>query len=407
MKHSKNWIYGAAANRRKKRRQASALLAAACLFFAGGICWGVTRIGDREAPAQETTAGGQSTTQAPVKKPSIRVKGLYVTAWSAGMEDRLAHYIELCDTTEINALVIDVKDDRGQITFLNAIEGAEKASFNIIPDIDGTMALLKEHGIYTIARLVCFKDPLWSRQHPGLAIRSARGGAWKDGGGVTWLDPYSRAAWEYLAEVALEAARLGFDEVQLDYVRFPANGNLKDMDYGRAGSEQTKAEVIVEFLQYMRAALEGTDVRLSADIFGITAINSGDYEEIGQDMELMMRSADYICPMVYPSHFANKRQNGVGQVINGQLFEAPDTQPYDVVYNSLVQVARRVEGTRAGIRPYLQDFTASYLGGGYYQTYTAQQVREQIQAVYDAGVGEWILWNAAGTYSEEALERAG
>jgi len=360
-----------------------------------------------EPSTHAPTLSGTTTAPATPESPAVQVKGLYVTAWSAGMADRLAHYIELCDTTEINALVIDVKDDRGQITFLNSIEGAAQASSNIIPDIEQMLALLKEHGVYAIARLSCFKDPLWSRLHPELALRSARGAPWKDADGNTWLDPYNTASWEYLAAVAAEAARLGFDEIQLDYVRFPTAGNLKDIAYGEAGAEKTKAEAIVGFLRHIRAALDGTGARLSVDIFGITAIHRGDYEDIGQDPAALAGIADFICPMVYPSHFANKRQNGVGQFINETLFEAPDLQPYDVVKITLLLLRNSLSSgvKSAGIRPWLQDFTASYLGNGYYQTYTVQQVREQIQAVYDAGFNEWILWNAAGVYSEEALLR--
>ena len=412
MRRSSDWLYGRPGMKRGRRRSIAGAVTAglliACAVFAavryiGG--WGA-------APAPGTTAeeqvsGIETAATAGPELPAVKVKGLYVTAWSAGMADKLAHYVELCDTTEINALVIDVKDDRGQITFLHSIEGASQAGSNIIPEIEKTTALLKEHGIYAIARVVCFKDPLWSRLHPGLAIHDARGAPWKDADGTAWLDPYNTASWEYIAAVAREAARAGFDEIQLDYVRFPTAGRLKDIDYGSAGGEKSKAEAIAGFLRYVRAALAGTGARLSVDIFGITAIHQGDFEDIGQDPAALAGIADFLCPMVYPSHFANKRQNGVGQVINETLFEAPDTQPYDVVHIALLLLRNRLRagGSPAGIRPYLQDFTASYLGQGYYQTYTAQQVRQQIQAVYDAGLDEWILWNASGAYSEEALLR--
>lgn len=421
MRQSSDWLLdGRGAKRRRQRKRRRALMVVgvilACLLVAGGAYFGV-KYGPRRERAPGTTASARKSETlsadagAEEDKPIVvvpyrRVKGLYVTAYSAGLADRMAHYIEICDTTEINALVIDVKDDRGQITFLNSIEGAAKASFNIIPDIEKTMALLKEHDVYTIARLVCFKDPIWSKLEPGQAIHNGRGGVWKDGGGVAWLDPYNPGAWEYIAAVAKEAARLGFDEIQLDYVRFPTDGNTKDIAFGAAAEGKTRAQAIGEFLQYIREALLDTDVKLSADIFGITAINSGDFENIGQDLATLLRGTDTICPMVYPSHFANKRQNGVGQTISGALYTAPDLEPYEVVFNTLLLIKGRLpeEGRHAGLRPYLQDFTASYLGNGYYQTYTAEQVRAQIQAVYDAGFEEWILWNAAAVYSEGALE---
>ena len=421
MRRSKNWIYGSSGAKKGRLRAFFAWCAAAVgIAF---VLWGSAKyiLGDQYdevmrvvLPSASTT--GEQTSPAPTTAPEatlppprvsdVKVKGLYVTAWSAGMEDRLAHYIELCDTTEVNALVIDVKDDRGQITFANSIEGAAGASSNIIADMPGLVRRLKEHDIYAIARVVCFKDPIWSKLHGGLAIQNQRGAPWKDSDGITWLDPYNKAAWAYIAAVAKEAARLGFDEVQLDYVRFPTGGRLGDIDHGEAGLEKTKAEIIAEFLAYIRTELASTDVLLSVDIFGITAVHKGDYEGIGQDLELLARHADYICPMVYPSHFANKRQNGEGQVINGVLYEAPDLQPFEVVRNTLLMMRNRLRAAKntAGIRAYLQDFTASYLGQGYYQTYTAEKIREQVQAVYDAGLEEWILWNASGTYQEDALE---
>ena len=337
--------------------------------------------------------------------PAVKVRGLYVAAWFAS-EARMAHYIEICDTTEINALVIDVKDDLGQITFVTDTEGLSGTSVNIIHDIERTILTLKNHGIYTIARIVCFNDPVWSSAHPELAIHNTMGELWRDGRGNTWLDPYNTDSWDYIAAVSREAARIGFDEIQLDYVRFPSDGNLGAIDYGSAGATKSKAEIISEFVAYIRAVLAEEGVRLSADVFGIIAISNVDAENIGQDMGLLLNSADYLCPMIYPSHFANKRQNGTGQIINDVLFEAPDLEPYDVVYNILLGVSDHLDAdsVQAVIRPYLQDFTASYLDEGYYQVYTAAQVLEQINAVYDAGFDEWIIWNHISVYSEDAFE---
>ena len=337
--------------------------------------------------------------------PPVKVKGLYVSAWSADMPKSLARYIELCETTEINALVIDIKDDLGNITFLTETEELSAVSIPIIKDMEGLISNLKASGIYTIARLVCFKDPIWSGRNPDMAVQDRWGGIWFDSKNVSWLDPYKKASWDYIADVCLEAARLGFDEIQLDYVRFPADGRLSDIDYGAAGEEKSKPQIIGEFMAYIRETLAREGVRLSADVFGIIAISDSDAADIGQDLGVMLTTADAISPMIYPSHFANKKQNGVGQRINEALFEAPDLQPYDVVYNILIATKRHLdsEGENAVIRPYLQDFTAAYLTEGYYQVYTNQQVREQIQAVYDAGFDEWILWNHSSVYTYDAL----
>ena len=354
---------------------------------------------------EETAEAAPSPAPVPLG-PAVEVRGLYISAWTAGMADGMARYIELCETTEINALVIDVKDDLGKITFATDTEGLSASSMNIIPDIEGLVESLKSSGAYTIARVVCFKDPLWSAKNPELAIQNTSGQLWKDGSGISWLNPYNTGAWEYIAAVALEAARVGFDEVQLDYVRFPLDGRLRDIDYGEAGGGKSKTEIISEFVAHIRELLRNEGVRLSADVFGIVAISSIDAEATGQDLGLLLSSADSLCPMIYPSHFANKKQNGEGQRINGILFEAPDLQPYEVVYNLLLELRRNLgdDGEQAVIRPYLQAFTASYLGTGYYQRYSAQQVRKQIQAVYDAGYDEWILWNHSSAYSEETFE---
>ena len=337
--------------------------------------------------------------------PPVKVKGVYVTGWSAGTPGRIDHFIELCETTEINALVIDIKDDRGQITFKSDIAPGSEAVTNIIRNPGDMVSLLKSHGIYTIARIVCFKDPIWSLENPELAIKDKNGDLWKDTNGNTWLNPYEKGSWDYLVNVAREAAKLGFDEVQFDYVRFPTDGNIKEIDYGYIADEKTKAAAIGEFLEYAREELRKNRIYLSADVFGIIAVSQVDSMTIGQDLETIMQNADFICPMIYPSHYANKRQNGEGQNINGILFAAPDLKPYEVIYNTLILIKERAEYLQesAIVRPYLQDFTAAYLGTGYYQIYGAKQIREQIQAVYDAGYEEWILWNASNVYSENAF----
>lgn len=411
----------------KKRRLWPVLSVALIVCYLGVFLWyflygfGDTREPDDTPEVTESVLLPQAPSRAPTPEvtvqevpaepakdfpPAVAVRGLYVTAWYAGIDEKMDGYIEICDTTEINALVIDVKDDMGQITFITDTESISETGVYIIPDIEWIVATLKNHGVYTIARIVCFKDPVWSRLHPELAIHNTSGDRWQDGSGNSWLDPYNEGSWEYIADVCLEAARVGFDEVQLDYVRFPSDGSIRSIDYGEAGAEKSKTEIIGEFVTYIREILAHEGVRLAADVFGIIAISEVDAESIGQDMGLLLSSADYLCPMIYPSHFANKRQNGTGQIINDILFEAPDLEPYGVVYNILLGVHAHLDSGsgNAVIRPYLQDFTAAYLTEGLYQDYTAQQVREQIEAVYEAGFDEWIIWNHNGVYSEGAFD---
>jgi len=333
------------------------------------------------------------------KKEKVKVKALYITGWTAGSDEKVKHYIELAKTTEINAYVIDIKDDDGYVGYESNIPAVREINaYKKKYDVDKVLKEFHDNGIHIIGRLVCFKDPVLAVNRPEWAVKDVNGGLWKEKtgeGSVPWVNPASKEAWPYLIEIAKEAVAKGFDEIQFDYVRFP-NGNKKVMDFG--SMEQEKYEYINEFLAYAAKELPG--VVLSADVFGIICESPEDTEDIGQYLELIGKDIDYISPMVYPSHYA------LGQTVNGVRYAKPDFEPYGVVYNSLIKAKNRiepVEGYKAGIRPYLQDFTASWLGKGYYQEYGPEQVRQQIQAVYDAGLEEWILWDALNTYSESAL----
>ncbi|MDR2569740.1 MAG: putative glycoside hydrolase [Oscillospiraceae bacterium] len=342
----------------------------------------------------------------PELPPEVQVKGVYVGAWFAVDKEVMDNFIDLCETTELNALVLDVKEDHGYITMPTNNELFPVNSNIVIENMGELVEDLKSRGIYTIARVVCFKDPRWAARNPHLSLRDRDGNRWTDRGGTAWLNPYMKENWEYIAEVCLEAARLGFEEIQLDYVRFPADGRLGDIHLGAAGEEQTRAEVIAEFITFIRNKMLEVGVRTSADVFGIIAISNNDAQIIGQDLDLLYPVLHSICPMIYPSHFANITQNGIGQIINGVLFETPDTEPYDVIYNTLQHFIRRLDPNnpnQAIIRPYLQDFTASYLGEGNFIPNGAEEVRAQIDAVYAAGLEEWILWNHVSRYSEDTF----
>ena len=334
------------------------------------------------------------------KKKDIEVKALYLTGWTVGMNERLDHYIELANTTEINSYVIDIKDDDGLVGYeTNIATVKEIGAWTKKYNVDYVLEKLHENDIHVIGRIVCFKDPYLSSKRRDLAIKDTRGGLWKEknssGKMITWLNPFNKESWPYLIEIAKEAVQKGFDEIQFDYVRFPS-GERKYMDFG--ATDKKKYEAINEFLAYARKELP--DVVLSADIFGIVCEGEGDSEDIGQYLELIGKDIDYISPMLYPSHYA------LGQVVNGVKFAKPDLEPYAVVYNSLVKTKNRlskVDGYTADVRPYLQDFTANWIGSGNYMEYGPEQVRQQIKAVYDAGYKEWILWSARNKYSEDGL----
>ena len=333
------------------------------------------------------------------KKETVykKVKALYLTGWTAGNEDKINYFIDLANKTEINAYVIDIKDDDGYVAYQSQLEQVKSANTWIQKyNVDSVIKKMHDNDIYVIGRLVCFNDPKFSAVRPDLAIKKSEGSLYRDNRNHTWLNPYKKESWDYLINLAKEAVNRGFDEIQFDYVRFPSDGNQSLIDYGVNGIE--KHNIISEFLEYAKQQL--VDVPVSADVYGIICESPGDTENIGQYLEITGKNIDAISPMVYPSHYA------VGQVVNGVKYAKPDLEPYSVVYNTLIKAKERlskVEGYNAKVRPYLQAFTATWLGNGYYQRYGAEQIKQQIKAVYDAGYDEWILWDPANKYPEEAL----
>ncbi len=319
------------------------------------------------------------------------VRGIYLTSYSVSNEAKLQELIDLTDRTELNAMVINVKDDWGNITFETDLAISREAGA-VHPDLGDAKRLtarLKEKGIYTIARVVTFKDAWVPRTRPEMAVARVGGGVWADYNDVTWLNPYSKEAWDYVVSVAKEAAKAGFDEIQFDYVRFPTDGNLDTIVYP-GKDDRAREQVIADFLDYARRELRPYRVWVSADVFGLVTSIPDDMG-IGQLLEPASAAIDIISPMVYPSHY-----------IPGNLGVAnPNAMPYETVYNSMLDAKERWE--KAGLtgqitmRPWLQDFSWGH-------PYGPAEVRAQIQATYDAGYSEWLLWNAANEYTEAALE---
>ncbi len=327
-----------------------------------------------------------------------KVKALYLSGWTVGSRSKVDHYIELAKNTEINSYVVDIKDDDGFVGYESQLpEVRENGTWKNKYNVENVLKAFHENDIYIIGRLVAFKDPVYSIKRPDLAIKSTKGGLWKDNKKLNWLNPYNKDNWAYLISIAKEAVEKGFDEIQFDYVRFPSDGKKKEMDF--SGMDKEKHQAINEFLAYAAAELSG--VPISADVFGIIFESPADTEGIGQYLEEVGKDIDYISPMVYPSHYA------YGQIVNKVKFAAPDLEPYNVVYNTLVKGRDRlskVSDYKAKVRPYLQDFTASWLRPRtMYQIYGPEQVKDQIKAVYDAGYEEWILWNASNKYNEQAF----
>ena len=330
------------------------------------------------------------------------IHGIYISGPIAGtglMDD----FIRMADETELNAFVIDIKNDSGEVTFHMDTQTVQEidSDINYIPDLEALITTCKEHNIYLIARIVAFKDPYLAQAKPELALKKTDGSIFYDNSGLAWVNPYEQGVWDYLMEIAAESARLGFDEIQFDYVRFSTDRGMQDVDFGLNAAQTDKTEIITEFMKYAHNTLSPLSVKVSADVFGTIIDNSYDQSIVGQDYFSLASHADVICPMVYPSHYGP----GVYQI------PVPDAAPYDTVFAAMTASRKsmneydsgfissldtRGETASASVRPWLQAFTASWVNG--YIPYTPEEVRAQIQAVYDAGYHEWILWNASVKY---------
>ncbi|WP_293960795.1 putative glycoside hydrolase [uncultured Fusobacterium sp.] len=326
----------------------------------------------------------------------VKVKGIYVTSSSASLNKKMDELIALTKRTKINAFVIDVKEDDGTLLF--KMEAGEKYNPLAnrrapIKDIEKFMKRLKENNIYTIARIVSFKDPTYAKANPDKAIISkATGKPFTNSDGVIWVSPHDRYLWEYNVAVAKEAAKAGFDEIQFDYVRFPASngGKLdKELNY-RNTKNESKPETIQKYLAYARKELEPLGVYIAADVYGQVGSLPDDMA-LGQHWESVSNVVDYICPMIYPSHY--------GKGVYG--LPVPDAYPYKTVYHCTQDSINRNANidTPAMIRPWIQAFTAKWVKG--HINYGPKEIELQVQALRDLGIEDYILWSPTNKYRIE------
>ncbi len=318
------------------------------------------------------------------------VRAIYINAVVASRPEALEERLQLVDRTELNAVVVDLKDSTGHVYYDTSVALAhEIGAVRPVLRPAELVQRLKARGIYTIARIVVFEDPILAEARPEWAIKDrTTGQAWRTWNGVAWVNAYRPEVWDYNIALAREAASFGFDEIQLDYIRFPTDGPLQKADYGVPHTADNRTAAIAEFLKRVHEALLPTRASLGADIFGLTVWELSD-SGIGQHLETIVQQVDYVCPMLYPSHFW---ADSLG-------FEIPNDHPYEVMLWSLENGLSRVPEARKKFRPWLQDF--SYGPG---KPYGAEEVRAQIKAVYDAGLDSWMLWNADNVYHGEALE---
>ncbi|WP_343797784.1 putative glycoside hydrolase [Bacillus carboniphilus] len=326
------------------------------------------------------------------------VRGIYVTGHSAG-GSRFETLTNLIETTDLNAMVIDIKDDFGNLTYIPE-EGSPFESIGkpYIKDPRQMLETLEEKQIYPIARIVVFKDSVLAKARPELSFLD-NGQVWINGRKEAFVNPFMKEVWDYNVEIAIEAAKLGFKEIQFDYVRFPEGFERRDttLQYGMGEYEnmemdnvEKRVEAVSNFVEYAHEQLEPYGVDVSVDIFGYTATIPA-APGIGQNFNRISEHVDVISSMIYPSHWTS--YFGIPK---------PDLEPYRLV-NEYVKAEKeklsQLENPPTS-RPWIQDFTASYLGAGNYLVYGVEEVEAQIRALNENGIMEYLLWDAGNSYTE-------
>src|SRR5918994_824913 len=367
--------------RRRVRRLVALLVVAAVVVPVGAY---VVRNESKPAAIEHAAAADE-----PAAKPNplaprpapLEMRGVHVTMALASLPGKLQEYFSM---QGLNTVELDLKDENGEVAWPFAAVplakqiGAARPYYR--PKQLGLLA--RRHGVYLIGRIVCFEDPVLASAMPARAVQRGDGSVWKNDAGLGWADPYNRANREYLVDIAVAAAKSGFDEIQFDYVRFPTDGDIDDIVFP-SRDDTPIGWTIAEFVHYASKRLKPLGVRISADVFGLAATrNLG----IGQFPRRLARYLDVIYPMVYPSHYV-KGEYGI---------DDPNAVPGQVVAASLADFKKQLAGTETKIIPWLQDFS-------YGRTYTADDVKVQIDAARRAGSPGFLLWNAAGIYTEEAL----
>jgi len=314
------------------------------------------------------------------------IRGVHVTMSLLTLPGKLDEYVAL-ENSGLNTLEVDVKDESGNVAFVTGAPAIARHDGAARPYYDPRRVARRLHraGLYLIGRVVTFEDPITSAAHPELAIHRSDGSLWRTNGGLGWLNPYSRRAWRYDVDVAAAAARAGFDEIQFDYVRFPSDGDLSIIRYPGA-HPQPMRKTIAAFLRYATSRLHPLGVRVSADVFGLSATHD---LGIGQYPAAVGKVVDAIYPMTYPSHYRPGEYN----------LPNPDDAPGATVTDSLRDFRAKLAGGKALLVPWLQDFS---LG----RTYSLSDVQAQVEAARLHETGGFMLWNAAGLYTADAL-RAG
>jgi hypothetical protein len=355
------------------------------LALAAGITAGARSVGGGEGTGEPTRAGAiaRANTPKPAAHASVprEIRGVHVTMSLASLPGKLQQYLAM---PGLNTIELDVKDESGRVGFVPWAVPLARRTGAAGPFYKARRAahLVHARGDYLIGRIVTFEDPVLSEKHPELAIHTSDGSLWHTNAGLGWTNPYDRRVWRYNVDLAVAAAKAGFDEIQFDYVRFPSDGDLSLIRYPGA-HPQSMAWTIPAFAQYARSRLHPLGVRVSVDVFGLSATRD---LGIGQLPRRISRYVDALYPMVYPSHY------------NSGEFDLadPNAAPGETVTHSLLDFEAALEGRKARLTPWLQDFS---LG----RTYTLVDVRAQVAAARSLNTHGFLLWNAEGLYDGPAL----
>jgi hypothetical protein len=373
------------ARRRRAARRIAALTVVA--LAAAGLTLGARFLNERDTKSTATSETNRAQAQAkPKPQPRaypVEMRGVHVTMALASLEGKIDEYLKLT-RHGLNTLELDIKDENGDVAFRHPVVALAHKSGAAQRYYDPYEVARKAHasGVYLIGRIVVFEDPILAESMPRYAIRRTDGGVWHTVAGLGWVNPYNKGVWKYVTDLGEAAAKAGFDEIQFDYVRFPTDGDLSSAVFP-GKTKQSKARVITSFLEYASTRLKPLGVRVSADVFGLSATrNMG----IGQRPNRIAPYVDAIYPMVYPSHFGPGQYN----------LPDPNAEPGRTVALALQDFDVALTGEKTRLVPWLQDFS---LG----RTYRLADVQDQIQAARDAGAEGFMLWNAEGVYTRAAL----
>jgi hypothetical protein len=317
------------------------------------------------------------------KKIPDQVRGVYLTAYSAGSEDKISEIIELTKQTNINTVVIDIKNSKGKVFYDSNVELVDELNLedNRLGDVEQLIDRLHQHNIYVIARQTVFKDSILAERKSEFALKNKQGELWYNKEDLAWVDPSNKKVWRYNVKLAKEAIELGFDEINFDYVRFPTDGNIENIKYSNKTKQKKKYEIMEDFFSFLDKELSSKPALLSVDFFGIV-MEGGAEDIIGQRLEDVIDKIDFVSPMMYPSHYPS-----------GHIGLAnPGKHPRKIFSHGLKEGASEFKDQQAKVRPWIQAFSLKY-------DYGKEKINIQTSTIDKYENAGWLLWDPKNTYN--------